>query len=522
MSLTIPIEPLYIVDIFQKAGFDIYIVGGAVRDLLLQAKNKQKNNFNFDFDFTTNATPEQIQKLLPDSFYENEFGTVAIADDQLRTQMGLALKMSDSLIREKIIDLSQATKLHSSLSPKNDEDQEKIDKPNFEITTYRSDEVYANHRQPESLKWGETITQDLSRRDFTINAMALKIDQSFISSLFTHHNSMPPESVTISESDYALIDLFAGINDLDQGIIKTVGVAKQRFEEDALRMLRAIRFCVQLNMQIDDDTFAAIIEKKELLKHISLERISEELLKILKSDYPAEGIHLLDQTGLLTFIIPELLEGKGVQQGGHHDSDVWTHSLDSLRHCPSADPIVRLATLLHDIGKPATYQIINDNITFYNHEIVGSRIAKNIALRLKFSKKEVDRIFLLVRFHMFYYQPQNTDASIRRFMRKVGLENIDNILALREGDRLGSGARKTSWRLEEMKQRMVEQLHQPLDVTDLKVNGHDLMDTFQLKPGPILGKILNYLFEKILDEPSLNQKEKLLEIAKEYLGEEKS
>jgi len=161
------------------------------------------------------------------------------------------------------------------------------------------------------------------------------------------------------------------------------------------------------------------------------------------------------------------------RQGGHHNTDVWTHSLDALKECPNPDPIVRLATLLHDIAKPQTFEIRDNKITFYNHEIVGSRITDKIAKRLKFSKIDRRRLFTLVRHHMFYYQPQNSDAAIRRFMRKVSLENIDDILDLREGDRLGSGARKTSWRLEEMKQRMIEQLNQPMEVTDLAINGHD-------------------------------------------------
>ena len=185
-----------------------------------------------------------------------------------------------------------------------------------------------------------------------------------------------------------------------------------------------------------------------------------------------------------------------------------------MRYCPSTDPVVRLATLLHDIAKPQTQAITPETITFYNHEVVGARTARSIAQRLRLSKKDVDRIFTLVRFHMFYYQPHNTDASIRRFMRKVGLANIDDILDLREGDRLGSGARKTSWRLEEMKQRMMEQLHQPLDVTDLALNGHDLMTELELKPGPEIGRILNSLFELVLDQPELNQRQSLLQEAR--------
>ncbi len=191
--------------------------------------------------------------------------------------------------------------------------------------------------------------------------------------------------------------------------------------------------------------------------------------------------------------------------------------MDALANCPSSDPIVKLATLLHDIGKPATYQLRNGEITFYNHEIVGSRIADRIGQRLHLSKRELRRLFILVRHHMFYYQPENSDAAIRRFMTRVGLENIDDILALREGDRLGSGVRKTSWRLEEMKERIVGQLNQPMAVTDLAISGHDLMAQFDLKPGPWIGAVLDKLLEEVLDNPELNTKEQLLKLAQELV-----
>lgn len=508
MQLILPREPLFILAQLSKAGFEAYIVGGAVRDLLRNTDNKKK----FDYDITTNARPEKIQQIFPESFYENDFGTVAISSNHLREQMGLTPIVTESKPeKEKIINFNQATKLHQSLSLPQKKSLE-LELPNFEITTFRSDEVYTNHRRPEKLSWGNSIEQDLSRRDFTINALAIKINQP---ELFL--NSTSDELILLQADQYQIIDLFDGLLDLQNHLIRTVGKSEQRFNEDALRMLRAIRFSVQLNMQIEDQTFEAILNQASLIKHISWERISQELLKILASDYPAEGIELLDRTGLLSFIMPELIQGKGVEQAGHHDTDVWTHSLDALRTCPSTDPIVRLSTLLHDIGKPQTYQVINGNITFYNHEIVGSRIAKKIGQRLKLSKAQIDKIFILVRYHMFYYQPQNSDASIRRFMRKVGLENLDDILALREGDRLGSGAKRTSWRLEEMKQRMIDQLHQPMDVTDLAINGHDLMEKLNLSAGPILGELLHFLLDQVLENPALNQPEQLLKLCQNYL-----
>jgi putative nucleotidyltransferase with HDIG domain len=244
-------------------------------------------------------------------------------------------------------------------------------------------------------------------------------------------------------------------------------------------------------------------------------------MKILASPHPADGIRLLDETGLLDYIVPELKLGKNMDQPGHHTTDVWIHSLDALEACPSQDPVVRLAALLHDVGKPETYSEKNKEITFYNHEVSGSRVASKIAKRLRLAKKDVQRVFILVRYHMFYYQPEHTDASIRRFIKKVGLENIDDILDLREGDRLGSGAKKTSWRLEEFKDRIIEQLNQPMDLSDLAVNGQDLIKNLKIKASPIVGQILKQLLEKVLQNPELNKKNLLIAEAKKFLAENK-
>jgi tRNA nucleotidyltransferase (CCA-adding enzyme) len=505
MKLSIREEALFVIKTLQDKDFEAYLVGGAVRDIIIASKQDlDPSEAIKDYDFTTNATPAEIQQLFPESYYENEFGTVAITHEELLEQMGVEpteaiLPKPHQLPKNKIIDLANATNIHESLGTPEEIDQTEADTnwlPDFEITTYRSDEIYADFRRPDPAKltWGKTIQEDLKRRDFTINAMALK---------------------HLKGDNFELIDPFQGIKDLELHSIKTVNEPSERFQEDALRMLRAVRFAVQLNFQIDEKTFEAVIKQAKLISKISWERISDEFLKIIASQYPAEGISLLDEAGLLQFILPELLEAKGVEQGGHHNTDVWTHSLDALQECPNPDPIVRLATLLHDVAKPRTFEIRDNKITFYNHEIVGSRMADKIAKRLKFSKNQRQRLFTLVRQHMFYYQTKNSDASIRRFMRNVSLENIDDILDLREADRLGSGARKTSWRLEEMKQRMIEQLNQPMQVTDLAINGHDLMTEFDKKPGSWLGEILGKLLEKVLDDPELNTKEKLMELAKE-------
>lgn len=525
-KLSLPIEVIYILQTLTKAGYEAYIVGGAVRDILLEKDN------NTDYDFTTNATPEQIQTIFPENYYENNFGTVGVAKKHLWEQMGFISDENQAehlhvqneqsaedqpLSKNQVIDLNKASKIHISLQSNNSEKiaTEKNDKKDiFEITTFRFDGEYTNFRKPEKVTWGQTLEDDLSRRDFTINALAISLTNDYLQNL----NLSPKDSfIEISDDSYTIHDLFDGMNDLQQNLIKTVGDSDKRFKEDALRMLRAIRFSVQLNMQIEDKTFESIKRNQDLIKFISFERIRDELLKMLKSDYPKEAIEILDETGMLKHILPELIEGKGVMQAGHHTTDVWTHSLDALATCPSQDPVVRLATLIHDIAKPRTHKLINGLPTFYNHEIIGARIARDIAKRLRLSKKDIDRVFLLVRHHMFYYQPENTDASIRRFMRKVGLENINDILDLREGDRLGSGAKETSWRLEEMKERMLEQINQPFAITDMDIDGNDLMSHFGLKPSRKIGEILKALFEKVMENPDLNKQEMLLKEAEQML-----
>jgi putative nucleotidyltransferase with HDIG domain len=527
MNLNLPFEVLYIMNRFDKAGFESFLVGGAIRDLVMNFKPEEVK----DFDFTTNASPLEIQKVFEDSFYENKFGTVSVTYENLIEEIAknhkLPIKTSANFSQKietkenRIIDLKNAKKIHVSLKDKADSADQEIKKeiqtlPPFEMTTYRSDGEYLDHRRPESVNFGKNIEEDLERRDFTINALAISINKEFLEKIFSQKEL--ETSYEINEKDFRLIDLHNGCEDLEKRIIRTVGKADQRFAEDALRMLRAIRLAVQLNMDIETDTYFSIKYHKDLLNFVSAERIRDEFFKILSSNNPAKGIELLDQTGLLLTIIPELYEGVDMQQRGHHTTDVWTHSIDALKYCPSKDPVVRFATLLHDIGKPPSYKEENSEITFYSHDILGSRIASKIANRLRLSKKDVQRIFILVRYHMFHYQEHHSDASIRRFIRRVGFENIDDILDLREGDRLGSGAKKTSWRLEEMKQRIIEQLNQPMGLDDLTIDGNDLMKELSLKPGPILGEILDKLLEKVLENPELNEKEKLLEEAKKLIS----
>ncbi len=467
MTLDLPVSVLSIIKTLQNAGFTCEIVGGAVRDLLLQKPTT-------DWDFTTNATPEQIQPLFAESFYENQFGTVMVAQKHLSEQFGFSYPQDeDDLI--------------------------------FDITTYRSDGEYRNHRKPESVEWGTTIEEDLKRRDFTINAMALRLQDI----PDTFESQTQPIEVTF-------IDPYDGQKDVTEKLIRTVGNPNERFAEDALRMLRAVRFAVTLGFVIEKETGDAILKHSESLSHISLERISAEFLKMISSERPSSAIFLLDQFGLLPYILPELIQAKGARQSGHHIYDVYEHSLRALDACTSKDPVVRLATLLHDIAKPVTsVETQAGTVTFYNHEVVGARIAKQIAARLRLSKKDCDRVFTLVRWHMFTYENFVTDAYIRRFIRRVGVENLEDIFALRIGDRVGSGSTATSWRLEELKERVWAELHQPMKVTDMAVDGNDVMSELGVTPGPQIGNILNELFEDVLENPEHNTKEYLIEKMKQ-------
>jgi len=444
-------QPVWdIFDRFTKAGFEIYLVGAAVRNLI-SAKAP------VDCDFTTNAQPAEIRKLFKKSFYDNVFGTV-----------GIPIKVNN----------------HQEL---------------YEITTYRKEWGYSDRRRPDKVVWSNSLEEDLKRREFTISAMVIGP---------VLQNTQP---ATRNRRTLELIDLFAGLKDFQNKTVRAVGDPNDRFAEDALRMLRAIRFASQLGFIIEQQTFQGIKNNIPLIKKISGERIRDELLKILSSDYPADGFTLLLSSGLLEEILPELVKEYGVVQARHHQHDVWTHSLLSLKFCPSKDPIVRLATLLHDVGKPVVAKPNKDvSVTFYNHEIVGASVTRNIVNRLKFPKKDRERLVKLVRWHQFTVDERQTDKAIRRFIRNVGKENLQDILALRIGDRLGGGARETSWRLEKFKKRLVEVQKQPFLVTDLKVDGHDVMEILKISPGPLVGKILSQLFEEVVDGKLRNERELLL------------
>jgi len=424
---------------FRKADQEIYLVGGAVRDWLLK-KNKIE-----DLDFTTIAPPEEIQKIYPRSFYNNQFGTVRI--------------------------------------PQKDK------KEPLEITTYRSEEDYDDFRHPQKVQWGQSIEEDLKRRDFTINAIALGLDK---------------------ENKLVLIDPHQGQKDLQKRLIRCVGKPQERFQEDALRLMRAIRFAAKLNFSVEEKTLTAIKENSSLLKKISAERIRDELLKIIIDPNVDIALQLMKKTKIINYVLPELMAGYDMKQKGHHIWDVWKHSIMAVKFCPSSNPIVRLAALLHDVGKPAVMKEKNGERTFYNHEVIGAAIVRKIGERLKLSKKDRQRLTKLVRWHQFSVSEKQTDSAIKRFIRHVGLENVLNMLDLRVGDRLGSGAKKTSWRTEEFKKRLIEVQKEPFSIKDLKINGNDVMKILNIEPGPKVGEILEEIFKKVDKNELPNEREKLL------------
>ncbi len=425
----------------KKKGYEAYLVGGCVRDLFLKAKPK-------DWDIATNAKPEEIEKLFSKSFSNNKFGTVTVVADS-----------KDPSLRE------------------------------IEITPYRIDEKYTDKRHPDKIRWAEKIEDDLARRDFTVNAIAMRGKE--------------------------VIDPFSGKEDLEKGIIKAVRDPKERFSEDALRMMRAVRFATVLGFKIEKKTEKAIKENSSLLKVISKERIRDELMKIIMSERAAQGIELLRKLSLLKYVIPELEEGYKISQNKHHIYDCYEHSIRALDYAAKRgfNKYVRLASLLHDIAKPRVKEGRGEEATFYNHEVVGARVAYKILERLRFPKKDTEKIAKLVRYHLFYYNVgEVSESSVRRLVRKVGLENMEELIQVRMADRIGSGVPKAEpYKLRHLKYLVEKVSRDPISVTKLKVSGEDVMKMIGIKPGPKIGQILDILLGYVLSDPKKNNKKFLKE-----------
>ncbi len=435
--MNFPKEVENIIRKLEEEGYEAFLVGGCVRDVLRGVEPK-------DFDVATNADPKEVEKIFKKSLYNNKFGTVTVFTNS-----------KEERLRE------------------------------IEVTTYREEEDYSDQRHPEKISFVKDIKDDLKRRDFTINAMAVSLSKE-------------------------LVDPFSGKKDLEKKVIRAVGVPQERFSEDALRMMRAVRFSCSLNFEIEKKTKEAIKESAELLKNISSERIRDEFVKIIMTPRAAEGVEELRKLNLLEHFLPELVEGYKVAQSKHHIYDCYKHAIYSLRYAVKKEFSfhVRMAALLHDIGKPKSKHGEGEGATFHNHEVIGAKMTRNILNRLKFKKEDREKITLLVRYHLFYYNVgEVSESSVRRLLRKVGKENIEELLEVRMADRIGSGVPKAEpYRLRHMRYLIEKVSQDAINTSMLKITGNDVMEMMKISPGPIIGDVLSIVLLKVINNPELNEK----------------
>ncbi len=436
----------------KNAGFEAYLVGGCVRSLLL-GKNPK------DWDITTNASPDKIQGLFAKTIYENEYGTVGIIN----------------------------------------EEEEEGPFRLIEVTPYRSETKYTNKRHPDSVSFIRNLDEDLKRRDFTINAMALDV----------------------SREASEIIDLFDGQKDLADKIVRAVGNAEERFDEDALRILRGIRLSTELEFFIEEETKIAMGRKANHLKNVSQERIRDEFTRIIMSKKPSVGLEMMRETGVLAYVTREMGESIGVLQNKAHSYPVWEHLLKALDYSASKgwELHVRLSSLFHDIGKPATRKWSDEkkDWTFYGHDVVGAKMSERILDRLKYPKKTIEVVRKLVRYHMFFSDTELiTLSAVRRIVRNVGPEHIWDLMKVRFADRIGMGKPKESpYRLRKYEAMIEQAMRDPITVGMLKINGEKVMEILGIKPGPKIGQMLHVLLEEVLEDPSKNTEKYLEERLKE-------
>lgn len=457
---SIPSYVTHVTETLERAGFEAFLVGGCVRDLIIGRNPK-------DWDITTNAVPEEIMPLFSKTIYENTFGTVGVV-----------------IYADEVGNVTHVT-------PEATETDKIGLKTNIiEVTPYRKEGKYSDKRHPDEISFSNSIKDDLQRRDFTINALAYNVSQE------------------------SLIDNYNGQEDIKDKVINTVGNAEERFQEDALRLLRAVRFSTELDFAIGADTLNAISANAELLKNISAERIRDEFTKIIYSPNSARGIGLLQKLGLLKYIVPELEEGIGCHQGGAHKYDVFEHLLGALQHATDKKLSIelRLSALFHDIGKPKTKRTPSNKSkpTFYGHEVVGARMADKIMNRLKYPKDMTEKVVKMIRYHMFFSDTELiTISAVRRIIANVGVDNIWDLMTVRECDRVGMDKTEAPYRLRKYHAMIEEALRDPISVKQLKVNGGYLMNELKVKAGPRMGWMLNALLEEVLDDPTKNEIEYL-------------
>jgi len=412
-----------------------------------------------DWDLATNALPDGILAIFPGAVYENQFGTVAVRGE-------------DGAVHE--------------------------------LTTFRTDHEYADFRRPHRVEFGDRIELDLARRDFTVNAMAWGADAP------QPGGDPPPEA--------SLVDPFDGAADVERRLLRAVGDPDTRFREDALRMVRAVRLAATLDFRIEPATWDALCRNASLVEHLSGERIAIELEKLLAAPAPSVGLRLLADSGILAVISPELAAQRGLAQNKIEGEDLWDHTVRSVDAVPASQPVVRLAALLHDIGKPATL----DDGPFRGHESIGAEQAEALLDRLRFPRAVSSRVVELVRHHMFTYDPSWGDAGIRRFIQRVGRDALPELFALREADNVGSGVPPTAHGLDELRSRVQAQLDAQvaLDLRQLAINGDDLQAALGVSRGPALGRLLDALLERVVADPRANERATLLRLAESMLTDE--
>ena len=447
-AVAAPPDVRAVLEALWRSGHAAYLVGGCVRDELLERPVA-------DWDVATDARPERTRELFPSGRYENRFGTVTVATG----------------------------------------------KRNVEITTFRRDHHYGDHRRPDSVTFSDEIGEDLVRRDFTVNAIAWG------------RSADDPRS--------ALVDPTDGLADLQRAVLRAVGDPAVRFDEDALRLLRAARLAAQLHFEIERQTRAAMKKSAGLVRWVSQERIGAELRRMVAADPPSTAFEILSKSSLLQYALPELAAQRGVPQDKQPGHDLWDHCLATVDAAAAIDPdnqLLRLAALLHDIGKPGT----SAGGHFIGHDQEGARLAEALLTRLAFPRREVERVARLIAEHMFSYERRWTSAAVRRFIHRVGPDMVDELLELREADNLGSGLPASAGYVDELRRRVHDELatHPPLDLHDLAISGDDLIAELAIRPGPLVGKLLDRLLSSVIADPARNRRELLLEDARRYVEQD--
>jgi len=457
-DIQIPSEVTRVTNQLYAAGYEAYIVGGCVRDIIRGATPK-------DWDITTNALPEEMLNVFKHSHYDNDFGTVRVI---------------------------------------NDTDDERLRV--IEITTYRTEDSYTDNRHPDEIQFSNSLSDDLKRRDFTINALALDLQ-----------NVSRDNTVIVTPE--TLIDEHGGLVDLQKRRLRAVGVPQERFREDALRIIRAIRFAAELELDIEKVTLLAMQQEVSRLNDIAAERIRDEFLRIVSCETPKLGLEIAQKIGALEIFIPELSNTIGIGQNQAHSYDLWEHLTRACQTAADKDwpPHIRLAALFHDIAKVHTKEWSEErnDWSFHNHEVVGARVTENILKRLKFPKDLVSQVTNLVRWHMFFSDTDEiTHSAVRRLIQNVGKENIWDLMKVRRADRLGMGRPKEEpYRLRKYQSMVEEVMRDPVSVENLAIDGNDVIRETDERPGKRIGWILHALLEDVLDDPNMNEKDILIEKA---------